>query len=188
MDTEKSFTLLTGNLPSTINIYSFKSDFTQPFKNEFKLEAGIKTSYVTTDNNANYFNVINDVKYVDTGKTNRFTYHEYINAAYLNLNKQYKKWGFQAGLRYENTTYEGHQFGNDASVVRQDSSFRKSYGSLFPTVYISYNASEKNQFSVNYGRRIDRPSYQDLNPSCFSWINIPTRPVTLICNRSLHTT
>lgn len=165
--TEKSFTLLTGNLPSNIDIYSFKSDFTKPFKKEFKLEAGFKTSYVSTDNNANYFNVVNNVKYVDTGKTNRFAYHEYINAAYVNLNKQYKKWGFQAGLRYENTTYDGHQFGNDASVVRQDSSFKRSYGSLFPTVYISYNANAKNTFSVNYGRRIDRPSYQDLNPFLF---------------------
>ena len=44
----------------------------KPYKKEFKLEAGFKTSYVATDNNANYFNVVNNVKYVDTGKTNRW--------------------------------------------------------------------------------------------------------------------
>ena len=46
---------LSGNLPSTIHIYSFKSDYTHPFKHDLKLEAGIKTSFVSTDNKANYY-------------------------------------------------------------------------------------------------------------------------------------
>ncbi len=32
---------------------------------------------------------------------------------------------------------------------------------------MSYQANDKNQFSINYGRRIDRPAYQDLNPFLF---------------------
>ena len=48
---------LSGDLPSTINIYSFKTDYTHPFRNEFKLEAGLKTSFVSTDNKANYYDV-----------------------------------------------------------------------------------------------------------------------------------
>ena len=35
---------------------------------------------------------------------------------------------------------------------------------MFPTVYLQYNASEKNTFGINYGRRIERPDYEDLNP------------------------
>jgi iron complex outermembrane recepter protein len=160
-------TILTGNLPSNIDIYSFKSDFSHPFKKNLKLEAGIKTSYVSTDNNANYFNLINNVSEVDTTKTNHFLYHENINAAYINLNKQYKKWSVQAGLRLENTNYSGHQLGNSYTVNNNDSSFSKSYTNLFPTLYMSYQLNEKNSFSVNYGRRIDRPAYQDLNPFLF---------------------
>jgi len=160
-------TKLTGNLPSTINIYSFKTDYSHPLKKDLKLEAGLKTSYVTTDNDANYFNLINDVPQVDTGKTNHFIYKENINAGYINLNKQYKKWGIQAGLRVENTNYSGHQLGNEYTVNNNDSVFKKSYVNFFPTLYVSYQASEKNQFSVNYGRRIDRPSYEDLNPFLF---------------------
>jgi len=164
---KKGETVLTGNLPSDINIYSFKSDFSHPFKNSLKFEAGIKTSYVSTDNTANYYNVINNISEVDTTKTNRFLYRENINAAYINLNKQLKKWSIQAGLRLENTNYSGHQLGNAYTINNNDSTFKKSYVNLFPTLYISYQASAKNSFSINYGRRIDRPAYQDLNPFLF---------------------
>jgi hypothetical protein len=70
-------------------------------------------------------------------------------------------------LRFENTNYSGHQLGNKQSVVDKDSSFTRSYVNLFPTLYISYQANTKNQFTLNYGRRIDRPAYQDLNPFLF---------------------
>ena len=165
--TLKNEAVLTGHLPSDINIYTFKTDYTRPLAKGYKLETGIKLSYVNTDNMAGYFNVVNNVKEVDTTKTNHFLYRENINAAYVNMSKNYKKWGFQAGLRLENTNYSGHQLGNDASVIRRDSTFKRSYVNAFPTVYISYQANTKNSFSINYGRRIDRPAYQDLNPFLF---------------------
>jgi iron complex outermembrane recepter protein len=164
---EKYATVLTGNLPSDINIYTFKTDFSHTFKNELKFEAGLKTSYVATDNNANYFNVVNSVPQVDTTKTNRFLYYENINAAYINFNKQLKKLSIQAGLRLENTNYDGHQLGNPYTVNNNDSSFHKNYVNLFPTMYLSYQANLKNSFGLNFGRRIDRPAYQDLNPFLF---------------------
>jgi len=159
--------ILTGNLPGKIDIYSFKSDFTHSFKKGLKFEAGMKTSYVSTDNQANYFNVIGGVPEPDTSKTNHFLYHENINAAYVNFNKQVKKFTIQAGLRLENTNYSGHQLGNPYTVNNNDSVFNRSYFNLFPTLFVSYQANEKNTFSVNYGRRIDRPAYQDLNPFLF---------------------
>ncbi len=159
-------TILTGHLPSDIAIYSFKSDYSHPFSKTLKLEGGIKTSYVTTDNTAGYFNLVNNVPEVDTTKTNHFLYRENINAAYLALTREYKKWNIQAGLRYENTNYSGHQLGN-GTVTNKDSSFSSGYGSLFPTLFVSYQANKKNQFTINYGRRIDRPAYEDLNPFLF---------------------
>ncbi len=155
---------LLGQLPSDINIYSAKTDYTHPFKKDLKLEAGLKFSYVTTDNDARYFNEIAGQKFVDYEKTNQFKYKENINAAYVNLNKTVGKWGVQAGVRLENTNYEGHQFGNP---YKGDSSFKKSYTSAFPTTYLSYQASKKNQFTFSYGRRISRPGYEDLNPFLF---------------------
>ncbi len=160
-------TILTGNLPSTINIYTFKSDYTRPLAKGYKLETGVKFSYVNTNNTAGYFNVVNNIPEVDTTKTNSFLYRENINAAYATMTKQLGKWSVQAGLRLENTNYSGHQLGNGLTVVNNDSSFTRSYTNLFPTLYLTYQASEKNQFTLNYGRRIDRPAYQDLNPFLF---------------------
>jgi iron complex outermembrane recepter protein len=157
---------LKSNLPVDIDIYSAKFDYSHPLKKDAKFEAGIKSSYVNTDNAANYFNVVNGADEVDYGKTNRFLYKENINAAYVNYNKQYKKFGVQAGLRFENTNYKGHQLGN-AQIPNSDSSFTKTYNNLFPTVFLSYNADKNNQFGLSVGRRIDRPAYEDLNPFLF---------------------
>ena len=155
---------LVGELPSLINIYTAKVDYTHPLKSGLKVETGLKTSFVKTDNKAGYYNVLNDVKLPDYEKTNQFVYKENINAAYLNLSKEIKKWSLQTGLRLENTNIEGNQFGNPQ---RSDSSFKQQYTSLFPTLFVSYNANEKNQFSFSYGRRINRPDYEDLNPFLF---------------------
>jgi iron complex outermembrane recepter protein len=160
----KNADVLTGELPSLINIYTGKIDYSHPLKTGLKVETGLKTSFVETNNTAGYFNGVGLSKTPDYDKTNQFVYKENINAAYLNMNKQLGKWGVQAGLRLENTNYQGHQFGNPQ---RQDSAFKKSYTGLFPTMFVSYNSNEKNQFGFSYGRRINRPDYEDLNPFLF---------------------
>lgn len=149
---------LRGYIPGTINIYSGKVDYTHPLKNNAKIEAGIKASYVKTDNIANYDNLINGQWVSDTGRTNHFIYKENINAAYINASKQLnKKWSAQVGLRLENTISNGNQ-------LTTHQTFKRNYTQLFPTAYISYILNDKNQFSINYGRRIQRPDYSDLNP------------------------
>jgi hypothetical protein len=156
---------LQGILPVTVNIYSAKMDYTHPLKKNGRIEAGWKTSYVETVNKADYYQLYNNEWMTDYEKTNHFDYNENLNAAYVSLNKQLtKKWGLQSGLRFENTNYKGHQYGNPQ---KGDSTFKRSYNSWFPTVYISYGADKNNQFGLSYGRRIDRPGYQSLNPFMF---------------------
>jgi hypothetical protein len=156
---------LQGILPLSINIYSAKMDYTHPLKNNAKIEAGWKSSYVETVNKANYYLWSGDKWETDYGKTNFFDYKENINAAYVSVNKQLtKKLSAQAGLRFENTNYKGHQYGNPQ---KGDSSFTRTYNNLFPTIYISYNADKNNQFTTSFGRRIDRPDYGSLNPFMF---------------------
>jgi outer membrane receptor protein involved in Fe transport len=157
---------ISDNLPSTINIYSAKVDYTHPFKGKAKLEAGVKSSYVNTDNAANYFNVIDGISTIDYNNTNRFLYKENINAAYVNFNKTFGRFSIQTGLRLENTNGDGHQLGN---AQKADSSFVKHYTNLFPTTYFSYNldTAGHNMLVASYGRRIGRPSYGSLNPFTF---------------------
>ncbi len=150
--------ILKGILPASINIYSFKTDYVQPMKGQMKFEAGLKTSYVNTDNDAQYSNW-NGVQYInDITRSNHFLYRENINAAYVNFSKQFnKKWSAQLGLRTENTNINGNQ-------LTTGEVFKRNYTQVFPTAYIGYTMNDKNQFALSYGRRIDRPNYQDLNP------------------------
>jgi outer membrane receptor protein involved in Fe transport len=154
---------LRGDLPVNIDIYSAKADYTQNI-GKIKMETGVKTSYVETDNSAFYYNQSSNGEVPDYSKTNSFLYKENINAVYVSFNKQIRKFGIQAGLRYEHTYIRGLQYGNP---VNNDSSFTRSYGNLFPTVYVTYEAGKNHQWGLNYGRRIDRPAYQDLNPFLF---------------------
>ncbi len=159
-------TTLSDNLPATINIYSAKADYSHPLKGKAKLEAGVKSSYVNTDNAANYFNVIDGVNTIDYNSTNRFLYKENINAAYVNFNKDFGRFTMQTGLRVENTNGNGHQLGN---AEKADSSFINHYTNLFPTAYFSYNLDTAGHevLVLSYGRRIGRPNYGSLNPFTF---------------------
>lgn len=148
--------LLNGHLPSKIDIYSFKADYVQPFRKGGRMEAGIKGSYVSNDNIVDYSRWVVD-KWLPDARSNHFQYEETILAAYLNGNHQIGKWSFQGGLRLENTLAKGYQ-------VTNDSSFRRDFTNLFPSVFLSYELSKKHQLTVAYSRRILRPNYQDLNP------------------------
>ncbi len=155
---------LSGTLPGQIDIYTAKIDYAKPLARSLKFESGYKFSIVETDNIADYFSVIDGIKQSDYEKTNRFAYEEIIHAGYINFNKEWKKWSVQTGLRVETTEYSGHQYGNP---MRSDSSFKSSYISAFPTVYIGYKPQKNHSFTMSYGRRINRPDYEDLNPFLF---------------------
>ncbi|HEX6333931.1 MAG TPA: TonB-dependent receptor [Flavisolibacter sp.] len=154
---------LTGDLPAGIDIYSLKTDYTHPLKKGWKVDAGAKTSQTRTDNVADYFSTVNNVTKPDYDKTNHFIYKEIIHAAYINGSHEGKRWSMQVGLRGENTVSDGRQLGN---AVRPDSAFKRSYASLFPTAYLSYklDTAGRHTLTLDYGRRINRPFYQDLNP------------------------
>lgn len=147
---------LKGHLPSDINIYSIKSDYTHPLKKGGRFEAGIKSSYVKNDNLVDYQRLYTD-KWIPDARSNHFIYDENINAAYVNMNKQIKKWNLQGGLRLENTIAKGFQ-------VTNDSTFKRNFTNLFPSAFVSYTIDKKNSLTISYSRRITRPNYQDLNP------------------------
>lgn len=157
MPTVKADTLL-GNLPQDIHIYSAKMDYVHPLKKGAKFEAGFKTSFVNTDNNAVYDSLNYGVLVRDVGRSNHFIYKENVNAAYVNYSRPLsKKMTAQFGLRLENTNAKGNQ-------VTTGDVFSRHYTQLFPTAFLQFTATDKHTFGLNYGRRIERPDYADLNP------------------------
>ncbi|MDZ7880683.1 MAG: TonB-dependent receptor [Saprospiraceae bacterium] len=162
----KNQDVLTGSLPATIDIKAAKVDYSTPLKRGGTFGAGLKTSLIKTNNTGEFFNQRDNVLKPDYELTNYFLYDENINAAYINMRKTIKKWSLQAGLRYEKTAIKGHQLGN---VVVKDSSFTRNYEQFFPTFYASRKLDTlgKHVMTFTFGKRIDRPDYQALNPFTF---------------------
>lgn len=142
---------------SDVIIKAVKLDYVRPLGEKTRLETGWKSSFVTTDN-AIDFDVLENEEYVDDPtRTNQFIYDENIHAAYANLSTSISKFNIQLGLRAELTDAEGYS-------VTLNERFERDYLSLFPSMSVSHGIGEKHQLSYAYSRRIDRPSYQDLNP------------------------
>jgi iron complex outermembrane receptor protein len=153
-----------GDIPSKLNIFSAKADYTLQLSKNAKFEAGAKSSTINTDNTANY-EINNGGSWaVDLKKSNHFLYEEHINSLYSSVEHKMGRLSYQLGIRYENTKYTGNQLGN-ASQAGSD--FTKKYDDLFPSGYITWQADSLNSFSFTTGRRIDRPAYQKLNPFVF---------------------
>lgn len=149
---------LSNQTPSNITIYTGKADYVKPLSKTVKFEAGVKFSSVKTDNDlrAQKQDSVSMAYLNDTARTNRFIYDEKINAAYININKQFKKTSVQLGLRAEQTRSTGNLIGSNP--------VKRSYTNLFPSVFVNQTINDKNEMSFSYSRRIDRPGYDDLNP------------------------
>ncbi|RYU79059.1 TonB-dependent receptor [Hymenobacter persicinus] len=149
--------LVNSDQRGTLTIQSAKADYTRPLTKEARLEAGTKFSRVSSDNDVRFDNTVEGVRTPDLNLSNRFTYDERISAAYLNFNRSFGKLSAQAGLRGEQTAATGRQ-------VVGDSSFSRRYFQLFPSASLKQTLNDRHEVSVSLSRRIDRPSYSQLNP------------------------
>ncbi len=61
----------------------------------------------------------------------------------------------------ENTKSEGDLI---STTSQADGNVKRNYTDFFPSGAITYMLNQKNTLNLSYSRRIDRPSYQDLNP------------------------
>lgn len=151
---------LDGDQKGKLTLYTAKVDYSSPLKDEAKIEAGMKTSFVSADNEAKFYDMSSGMPVADVNKTNHFLYHENNNAAYFNFSKTFKKYDFQLGLRTEQTNISTEQkIGN----VTYDS----SYIQFFPSAFFNYKLKEDQTLGISVSRRIDRPNYSQLNPFLF---------------------
>ncbi|MES2773633.1 MAG: outer membrane beta-barrel protein [Bacteroidota bacterium] len=145
-----------------IHIYSVKADYTKELKKQqAKVETGIKYNRVQTNNDLAASKWTNNIFTADTGRSNDFYYTENILAAYVSYGKKTKKIEYQLGLRAERSVIKG--ISTDL-VQHRISHPDTSYFNIFPTAFLRYTINDKNNVGFSYGRRINRPNYQDLNP------------------------
>lgn len=152
--------ILDGDQDGRLTFKTAKVDYVNPLKKGARWEAGVKTSFVSSDNDAKFFDISNSTPQNDVNKTNHFLYHENNNAGYINFRKEFKKFDLQVGLRGEQTTIKTEQ---QIGHVRFDS----SYFALFPSAFFNYKLKEGQTLGLSVSRRIDRPGYSQLNPFLF---------------------
>ncbi|RPD41403.1 outer membrane beta-barrel family protein [Chitinophaga barathri] len=148
-------------LPYTeIKIRSIKGDLVKTLNKTSKIEAGVKGSFVTTQNNMRYDSLKNGVYQPVYEQYDEFLYDENVLAAYLIYKKQFKKTDFVIGLRLEQTI-------SDATSNSLKSNVKRTYLDYFPNFTADHKFNDNNKLGITYNKRINRPGYGMLNPFVF---------------------
>jgi outer membrane receptor protein involved in Fe transport len=144
--------------------YTFQADYENPISDDRKLEAGFRTAI--RDNT----NLSDQYRYDYTTGTyllvplisNKYKFHDEVWAGYSTYSFKVKKWSYLLGLRAESSNYTGTLL--NAKGI-DSATFKVSYPlSLFPSAFITYKIDEKQDFQLNYSRRINRPNFFQLMP------------------------
>ena len=144
--------------------FSGKIDVDMPLK-WVSLSYGGKTSFSKNIGDVSFYNLTSGNPIFDPNQSNKFEYKENINALYFSGTKKIgKKWETQFGIRMEATNTKGI-----STTLNQENT--NNYIKFFPTIYLVYNYNDDNSFSINYSKRINRPSFHSLNP--FRWYDNP---------------
>jgi outer membrane receptor protein involved in Fe transport len=132
-------------------------DYVNPLDSISKLEVGLETRLFET--NVDYastglsFNSAGDL--IPTPETD-FVYGMDIYSAYATFGQNYTKWSYQLGVRVEDVEVKA-----DTNRIR---AFTDDYTQIYPSGFLTYTPTEKNQFQLSFSRRVDRPGLQQVNP------------------------
>lgn len=144
-----------------------QTDYITPINSKMKVEGGLRAQIRHFDNLQDfYIQAPGSNDYVKQPRvSSSYSYTDRVYAAYGNLSGMKDKWGYQFGMRVESSDYDGtlktvNELSKD-TVVSYGNSFPVS---LFPSVFLSYKISDTEDFQLNYSRRINRPSFFQLNP------------------------
>jgi len=148
--------------PTDIDIYTGKIDYEDEMLGG-KVGIGTKLSRVVSDNTFLFFDEMNGTNVQNNYRSNLFNYEENVYAGYLSYSRTLnQQWSFTAGIRAEQTDAIGTL---DAFLPElQEPPVDLNYLSWFPSAGLTWNVKPMHTLSLNYGRRINRPDYNVLNP------------------------
>lgn len=155
-----------SNLPTeqTINDESQKNqllqmDYVLPFGNNNKSQ--FEFGYRGTFNNFNTdfdFGIVEDgVLDSNPNFSNELNYKEYVNAVYTQLGSKFGKFNVLGGLRVETSDI-------GVELVDTNDVTNKNYTNWFPSIFLGYEFSEKEQLTISYSKRLRRPRSRFINP------------------------
>lgn len=95
--------------------------------------------------------------YQDTIADYDYVYNEQIHTLYGNWKHVINKFSYTAGVRLE-------YFEQRPNLKSQNLSYLSKYYNLFPSLALSYKLNDKSDITLQFSRRINRPSSEQLNP------------------------
>ncbi|MCF8335787.1 MAG: TonB-dependent receptor family protein [Bacteroidales bacterium] len=142
---------------STEDELRVKLDYTKPFSNGSKLEAGYQGRYNQNDQHYVLQNYQNTQWVTDSDFTNDADYSRWIQALYATYSGNLIGIEYQLGLRGEYT---------DRLLEQQ--TLNESYGvnrfNIFPSVHLTKRFSREEQLFASYSKRIQRPRRWFIDP------------------------
>lgn len=136
-----------------------RMDYTRPFSEKSKLEAGFQGRYENSDENnlVDSLNINTHEFEPLTYLSNSANYKQHISGIYTTYSTSIKRLGIQLGLRGEYTY-------RLITTVKNDNRFSIDDIDYFPTLHFSYSMPGENQLMMSYARRIERPRGFFLEP------------------------
>jgi outer membrane receptor protein involved in Fe transport len=148
----------------TNKFYTVQADYENPISEDTKFEAGARTAVRDFGNLSDQYlyNYGTGAYVLVPLISNKYKFHDQVSAAYATYSFKVGKWSYQLGLRAESSNYTGTLL----NAKGQDSSqFKVNYPlSLFPSAFLTYKINDKQDFQLNYSRRINRPNFFQLMP------------------------
>lgn len=134
-------------------------EYKNPFSDNTKFEAGYVLESAINDQTffGEFYNPSTSLWIKDIQKSNHFKYNQNVHALYSTIEHTMGKFGFLAGLRAEQAFITSH-------LITTDSTIPNNYFKIYPTLHLSFKATENNEFQLNYSHRVNRPEGDELNP------------------------
>ncbi len=148
--------------------YLAQIDYVRPIGETAQFEIGYRGNFEETETDYTLLeeDVAGGTFIRDDGLSNIFTYKEDVHAIYTQYGDKFGDFSFLAGLRYENTRQQGTVDAviSDDNPLGTNLDFDNQTDGLFPTLNLTYEFNERENITLGYNRRINRPRGRFINP------------------------
>ena len=125
--------------------------------NKSQFEFGYRGTFNNFNTDFNFGILENGNLNRDPNFSNELNYKEYVNAAYTQLGTKINNFNILGGMRMEASDI-------GIALVNTNEISNKKYVDWFPSLFLGYEFSEKEQVTISYSRRLRRPRSRFINP------------------------
>ncbi|MDE3743377.1 TonB-dependent receptor domain-containing protein [Maribacter polysaccharolyticus] len=122
-----------------------------------QFELGYRGTFNNYNTDFDYGILTNGVLASDPDYSNELNYKEYVNSAYTQFGSKINKFNILGGLRMEASDI-------GVELVNTNETSNKTYVDWFPSLFVGYEFTENEQFTISYSRRLRRPRSRYINP------------------------